>query len=89
MSSTAISQTAPSPLRDPKLRRIVVAYTVNRLGTWFGFIALSVAVYEHTHSAIAVAALLVAGQVLPAFVVPALVARVEASSRRGELSALY
>jgi MFS family permease len=76
-------------LRDPKLRRIVVAYTVNRLGTWFGFIALSVAVYEHTHSAIAVAALLVAGQVLPAFVVPALVARVEASSRRGELSALY
>ncbi len=89
MSSTASSQTAPSPLRDPKLRRIVAAYTVNRLGTWFGFIALSVAVYEHTHSAVAVAALLVAGQVLPAFVVPALVARVEAASRRGELSALY
>ncbi len=89
MSSTATSTIAPTPLRDPKLRRIVAAYTVNRLGTWFGFIALSVAVYEHTHSAIAVAALLVAGQVLPAFVVPALVARVEAASRRGELSALY
>jgi hypothetical protein len=83
------STTASSPLRDPKLRRIVAGYTVNRLGTWFGFIALSVAVYEHTHSAVAVAALLVAGQVLPAFVVPALVARVEASARRGELSALY
>ncbi|HWY91044.1 MAG TPA: MFS transporter [Solirubrobacteraceae bacterium] len=89
MSSTVTSTSAPSPLRDPKLRRIVAAYTVNRLGTWFGFIALSVAVYEHTHSSIAVAALLVAGQVLPAFVVPALVARVEAASRRGELSALY
>jgi predicted MFS family arabinose efflux permease len=89
VSSTAIPQAASTPLRDPKLRRIVAAYTVNRLGTWFGFIALSVAVYEHTHSAIAVAALLVAGQVLPAFVVPALVARVEASSRRGELSGLY
>ena len=90
MSPTTNPTTATTtPLRDPKLRRIVAAYTVNRLGTWFGFIALSVAVYEHTHSAVAVAALLVAGQVLPAFVVPALVARVEASSRRGELSRLY
>jgi MFS family permease len=89
VSPTATSKIATTPLRDPKLRRIVTAYTVNRLGTWFGFIALSVAVYEHTHSAVAVAALLIAGQVLPAFVVPALVARVEASSRRGELSGLY
>jgi predicted MFS family arabinose efflux permease len=79
----------PSPLQSPRLRRIIVAYTVNRLGTWFGFIALSVAVFDHTHSAIAVAVLLLAGQVLPAFLVPALVARVEASSRRGELSGLY
>jgi predicted MFS family arabinose efflux permease len=78
-----------TPLRNPRLRRIVAAYTVNRLGTWFGFIALSVAVFDHTHSAVAVAALLVCGQVLPAFLVPALVARVEASSRRGELSGLY
>ncbi|HTR88750.1 MAG TPA: MFS transporter, partial [Solirubrobacteraceae bacterium] len=71
------------------LRRIVAAYTINRLGTWFGFIALSVAVFDQTHDALAVAALLLAGQVLPAFLVPALVARVEASARRGELSALY
>jgi len=80
---------ASTPLRDPRLRRIVIAYTVNRLGTWFGFIALAVAVFDHTHSAAAVAGLLLAGQVLPAFLVPALVARVEASSRRGELSGLY
>ena len=61
------------------LRRIVAAYTINRLGTWFGLVALSLAVFDHTHSALAVAALLFAGQALPAFVVPALVARVEAS----------
>jgi predicted MFS family arabinose efflux permease len=79
----------PSPLQSTALRRIVAAYTVNRLGTWFGFIALAVAVFDHTHSALAVAGLLVSSQVLPAFVVPALVARVEASSRRGELSGLY
>jgi len=66
-----------------------VAYTVNRLGTWFGLIALMVAVFDHTHSAVAVAGLLLAGQALPAFVVPALVARVEASARRRELSGLY
>jgi Major Facilitator Superfamily len=78
-----------SPLSSPRLRRIVAAYTVNRLGTWFGLIALSVAVFDHTHSAIAVAALLISGQALPAFAAPALAARVEASPRHGELSGLY
>ena len=56
---------------SPRLRRIIAAYTVNRLGTWFGLVALSLAVFDHTHSALAVAALLFAGQALPAFVVPA------------------
>lgn len=65
------------------------AYTVNRLGTWFGFIALSIAVYDQTASAAAVAALLLASQVIPAFLVPALVARVETSTHRGALSRLY
>ncbi len=78
-----------SPLTAFRLRRIIGAYTVNRLGTWFGLVALLTAVFDHTHSAIAVAALLFAWQALPAFVVPALVARVEASPRRGELSGLY
>jgi MFS family permease len=78
-----------SPMRSPQLRRIVIAYTVNRLGTWFGTIALSLAVFDETHSALAVAAVLVAGQVVPALVVPAMVARVEASRRGGELSGLY
>ena len=78
-----------STLRSPRLRRIIGAYTVNRLGTWFGLIALSVAVFDHTHSALAVAALLISGQALPAFAAPALAARVEASPRRGVLSGLY
>jgi MFS family permease len=81
--------TVRSPLRHQELRRIIAGYTVNRLGTWFGFIALAVVVFDHTQSAIAVAGLLLASQVLPALLVPALVARVEASTRRGELSKLY
>lgn len=79
----------PSPLRSPRLRRIIAAYTVNRLGTWFGFVALSVTVFDQTKSAPAVAALLLSGQVLPAFVAPVVIARVEASTRRGQLSWLY
>jgi MFS family permease len=78
-----------SPLKSGRVRRILLAYTVNRLGTWIGVIALMIAVYDHTHSALAVSAVLLAAQALPAFLVPALVARVEASRRRGELSALY
>ncbi len=76
-------------MRSPRLRRIVAAYTINRTGTWFGYVALSIAVFDETHSAIAVAAVLVASQVLSAFPVPALVARVEASTMRGGLSQLY
>jgi MFS family permease len=79
----------PSPLKSSRLRRILAAYTVNRLGTWFGLVALMLAVFDHTHSAIAVAAFMFAAQALPAFLVPVVVARVEASARHRELSALY
>jgi hypothetical protein len=73
---------------SPRLRRIVVAYTVNQLGTWFGVVALSLAVLERTHSDLAVAAVL-AAPFLPALLAPAVVARVEASPRRGGLALLY
>jgi Transmembrane secretion effector len=82
-----------SALAYPRLRRILFAYTANRLGSWIGLVALSLAVYDHTHSAsraaLPVAGLLLAWQAVPAFVVPVVVARVEASKRRRELSALY
>jgi MFS family permease len=78
-----------SSLASPRLRRIVAAYAINRIGTWIGLLALLAAVFDHTRSALAIAALLLSAQALPVFVVPALVARVEASRRRSELSALY
>jgi len=78
-----------SVLRSARLRRIIAAYAVNRLGTWLGTVALSLAVFDHTHSALAVAATLIASQVIPALAVPAVVARVEASQGRHELSGLY
>jgi hypothetical protein len=73
---------------SPRLRRILLAYAVNQLGTWFGRVALSLAVYDRTHSAVAVTALFIASY-LPALAVPAFVAWVEALRGRGRLSLLY
>jgi predicted MFS family arabinose efflux permease len=78
-----------SPLQSARLRRILAAYTINSLGTWFGLVALLIAVYQRTHSALAVGALVFAADAVPAFVVPAVVAWVEASRRRSELTGLY
>ncbi|HUN78177.1 MAG TPA: MFS transporter [Solirubrobacteraceae bacterium] len=75
--------------QSPRVRRILLAYTLNEVGTWLGYVALSVAVYDATGSGAAVAGLLVASRLVPALIVPALVARVEASRRSGELSVLY
>jgi hypothetical protein len=78
-----------SVLQSSRLRRILFAYTVNRMGSWVGLVALSLAVFDHTHSPLAVAGLLLAWQAVPAFLVPAVVARVEASANKSELSFLY
>jgi MFS family permease len=75
--------------KSPRLRRILLAYTVNELGTWFGYVALALGVYDHTHSAIATAGLFVARGLLPALLAPVLVARTERSTRGGRLAWLY
>lgn len=75
--------------KSPRLRRIFLAYTVNELGTWFGYVALALVVYDKTHSAIATAGLFVARGLLPALLAPVLVARTERSPRAGQLSLLY
>jgi MFS family permease len=75
--------------KSSRLRRILLAYTVNELGTWFGYVALALGVYDHTHSAIATAGLFIARGLLPALLAPVLVARVERISRRGLLAGLY
>jgi Major Facilitator Superfamily len=78
-----------SPGKSSRLRRILVACTANQLGTWVGLVALSLAVFDHTHNAFAVAALLFAWQAVPALLASVVVARVEASARHGGLSTLY
>jgi hypothetical protein len=76
-------------LASRPLRRILAAYTINQLGSWFGYFALSLGVYDHTHSALAVAAAFVAARGLPALVAPAVVASTELFEGRGGLGRLY
>jgi hypothetical protein len=65
------------PLHVRAFRRLLAAYAINALGNWAGQIALSVVVLARTHSPAAVAAVMIVGQLLPAFVAPSVVARVE------------
>lgn len=74
--------------KSARLRRILFAYTVNELGTWFGYVALALSIYDHTHSALATAGLFLARGLLPALCAPMLVARVERSSRRSLLAGM-
>jgi MFS family permease len=75
--------------KSPRLRKTLAAYTVNELGTWFGYVALALGVYEHTGSAIATAGLFVARGFVPALLAPILVAHTERSRRESWLAWLY
>jgi len=69
------------PLRLPAFRRLLAAYAVNGLGTWFGEVALAALVLERTGSPIAVALVLVCGQLIPSLLGPLLTARIERAGR--------
>jgi MFS family permease len=77
------------PFRRPVFRRLALSYALNEMGDWMGVIALSVLVFDETGSAIATAALFIATQFLPAFVVPAFVAKAEQSPPRLALPVIY
>jgi MFS family permease len=78
-----------APLRRPLFRRLLATYTVNEMGDWMGIVALSVLVYEGTHSAYATAALFVGTRFLPGILAPLLVTRVEKPPPRLVLPLIY
>jgi MFS family permease len=71
------------------LRRITVAYAVNEFGNWLGTVALTVAVFDHTRSAVATAALFVSVRFLPAVAVTPIIAWLESLGRPRVVSSLY
>ena len=90
--STPDSPPAPgrlAPLRVPAFARLAVSYTVNEVGDWLGLVALSVLVFRETGAALAMTALFVAANLVPAFLSPFLTARVDQLAARRALSAVY
>jgi MFS family permease len=76
-------------LRLPGFGRIAGAYLVNELGNWLGEIALAILVFEQTGSPVAVAALFLAMQFVPAIATPPLIARLDPLGSRSALALLY
>jgi MFS family permease len=76
-------------LTVPGFKRLAFSYSVNELGDNLGAVALAILVLDETGSAVAVAAVLLAAKVVPAFVAPALTARLDRTAIRDSLPALY
>jgi MFS family permease len=74
---------------SPRLRRMLLAYTINEVGTWFGYVALAVGVYDATGSVIATTGLFLARGLMPALAAPVLIVKIERSPRRGALAGVY
>jgi MFS family permease len=80
---------ALTPLRTPAFGRLLTAYTVNAVGDYVGLVALALLVYAETGDPLATTALFIAMQFLPAFVAPALTARVDQVALHRILPALF
>ena len=78
-----------APLRVPGFRRLATTYTLNELCWSFGTIALALAVFDRTGSALATTLLFLATTFFPALVAPALTARLDQVPVRRALPALY
>ncbi len=78
-----------APLRNGPFRRLAAAYTVNEFGNWLGEVALAVLVFDRTNSPLAVTALFLSWNLVPAFLAPALTARLDQLAVRWALPSLY
>jgi predicted MFS family arabinose efflux permease len=73
----------------PAFGRLLLSYTTNSIGDYVGLVALAVLVYSETRDPLATTGLFIAAQFVPAFIAPALIARVDQLALRRVLPALY
>jgi MFS family permease len=78
-----------SPLRSAVFRHLAAAYWVNELGNWIGEIALTILVYDRTHSPLGTAALFLAMRFVPALLAPFVTVRAETAHPRLLLTLMY
>ena len=77
------------PLSRPPFGRLLGSYTVNELGDTVGVVALALLVFQESGEAAATAAFFVAAKFIPAFIAPALTARLDQLELRRALGGLY
>ena len=77
------------PLSRRPFGRLLGSYTINELGDSIGVVALALLVYEETGDAAATASLFIAAKFIPAFIAPAVTARVDQLDLRRTLGGLY
>jgi MFS family permease len=77
------------PLSRPPFGRLFGSYTLNELGDSAGLVALALLVYEESGDAAATGAFFVAARFIPAFVAPALTARLDQLDLGRALGRLY
>lgn len=76
-------------LRLPALRRYLTAYATILAASYFSLVAISLLVYDRTNDPLAVALVLLVGEVIPGFIAPSLVARLDHRPSRITISASY
>ena len=76
-------------LRTPSFGRLALTYALNEMADWFASIALAVLVYDQTQDPLATTALFLGNRFLPAFVVPALAARLDSLPAARTLAGMY
>ena len=76
-------------MRVKPFGRLLLSYTVNEIGDAVGIVALAVLVYDRTGDVVPTAAFFMAAKFLPAFLAPALTARIDQLALRRSLPALY
>jgi hypothetical protein len=78
-----------APLGVKPFSRLLASYTVNELGDAVGIVALAVLVYDRTQDVASTAAFFIVAKFLPAFVAPALTAKLDQVALRRSLPGLY
>jgi MFS family permease len=76
-------------LRTAPFARLLASYTLNSIGDNVGLVAVAILVFDETDDPLATAGLFIAAQFIPAFIAPALTARIDQLALRRILPGLY
>lgn len=78
-----------APVQHAPFGRLLSCYTINQVGDFVGLVALALLVYGETRDPLATSALYLCAQFVPAFIAPALTARLDQEPPRRVLPVIF